>query len=280
MPKPVAYISLPKGLPTKLVRSTRELKAVCVLYQLKSLYVGGYICQFGKQAKAIATRFGYSERKLRTYVALLQQLGYLSKPNRHDLRLRGSKRLGEDYGVATTYYRIPTAELANLELLVRAFAVQENLDRQTYTIEQKLKAHYLRDRGIFTSTHQPAAVRRALRGFSVADARCTLTSRFVAAAENFEALPELNPFATLSRHGLARALSRKSKATGHRYALKMRQAGLLAEKPHRVFICDSSYQEFMRMRAALELDYSYQWAATGKVEKVLAHTLTLSLPKA
>ena len=271
------YISVPKGLPSQLVKNTRELKAMAVWYQLKAVRVCGVIKDFGRHAKAIAAVFGYSERKLRTYVQYLRAKGYIEKSNRHDLVLRASRLAGKTYGVAKTYYRIPTHRLHQLELELRALALQENLERQQFTLRRKLQDQYLRDSGITTPSHlQPAARRRALRGYDSAKMQATVSqhvAREQQSASTPACKPTLNPFVTLSRQGIARALGRRSKATGVRYARKLQACGLLTETKHQLFVCDASLQEFGFMREA-GFDHTYRFT-NGQVFKSLPNQLTI-----
>jgi hypothetical protein len=279
----VAYISLPKGLPTKLVYNTRELKAVAVWYQLKSLQVCGVIKDFGRHAKAIAANFGYSERKLRTYVAYLTERGYIERPNRHTLVLRASRLLGNEYSVAKTYYRIDATKLHQLELELRALALHENTRRQAYTLRHKLQEQYLRNQGIQNSSFlQPAAKRRVMRGFDLAQEVKKATTHFVATVPTLAQTPEINPFVTLSRAGISRMLSRSRKApglrygtaTGLRYAQKLRAAGLLTDRKHRVFVCDATLGEFHLMRSnGYDATFIYE---QGKVYKSLPNLISLS----
>lgn len=269
------YVSIPRGLPTKLVKSNRELKAVAVWYQLKSLLVGGYIRDFGQNAKDIAATFGYSESKLRKYVAVLQAMGYIERPNRHDLVLRSSKLLGTNYGVAKTYYRVASNKLHQLELELRALALRENLERQTFVKNKKLQEQHLHDNGILISSNlQPAARRRALRGYSESKEQAKATSHFVRQSQSPVHTPALNPFVTLSRAGIARSLSRKSKATGHRYAAKLVAAGLMSEKANHVFVCDATLQEYGFMRES-GYDHSFLFK-NGQVVKALSNNIVLS----
>ena len=269
------YVSIPKGLPTQLVKSNKGLKAVAVWYQLKSLLVGGYIRNFGTHAKDIATTFGYSESKLRKYVAILTQRGLIERPNRHDLVLRASKALGAEYGVAKTYYRVASNKLHQIELELRALALRENLERQTFVKNKKLQEQHLRDNGIHISSNlQPAARRRALRGYSESKEQDKAASHFVRQCQSPVHAPTLNPFVTLSRAGIARSLSRKSKSTGHRYAAKLVAAGLMSEKANHVFVCDATLQEYGFMRES-GYDHSFLYK-NGQVMKALSNNIALS----
>jgi hypothetical protein len=271
----VPYISLPKGLPTKLVQSTRELKAVAVWYQLKTLRVCGVIKDFGRNAKAIAATFGYSERKLRTYVAYLTQRGHIERPDRHTLVLRSSRLLSTEYGVAKRCHKIGATDFHQLELVIQELALTENIERQAHTVKGKLQEQYLRNEGIPNSSNlQPAAKKRLMRGFNLAQEMEKAASHFVATVSTLALTPTLNPFVTLSRGGIARALGRRSKATGFRYAQKLRAAGLLTEQKHRVFVCDASVSEYYLMRASgYDSTFIYE---KGKVYKALSNLLTLS----
>ncbi|QKG56981.1 hypothetical protein GKZ68_10300 [Hymenobacter sp. BRD128] len=262
--------------------NNRDLKAMTVLYQLKALFVGGVIQDFGQQAQHIAATYGYSISKLRSYVAVLCQMGLLTKPRRGTLVLASSRRIAAHHSLQVRgFHRLPSTQLTDLETRLRALALAENIDRQQYALEQKAITATLVSRGIPMPAHQqPQRLNHLKKTVQVAEAVGALQTRFtqeVATLAFDSRKADFNPFATLSRKGIARALGRHSKATGLRYAKLLTKVQLLTDEPRRVFVCDATKQEYSLMQEGLfGFDYSFRHTRTGKVEKWLSNLLTVN----
>ena len=280
------YVSIPQGLATAAVKTARELKAYSVFYQLKSLYVGGIIHDYRKKTNQIASTFGYSERKLRTYISVLKGFGLLEVVDKHDLVLRGSKYVSKLLGVSRKrFWRIPADKVSDLEDIFRVLALEEKMKQQRFRLESKVVASAISTRvGIPnpTTTLQPSRL-RMLRKAIVKDYGKLLTERQARYTETIASLNSKNPtaatifpWATLSRQGIATVLNRKSKATGHKYAKRFAALGLIQDERNTVFIGDFSYDEYNEMQeTVLGHDYSYQYVK-GEVHKVLPNTITMN----
>jgi predicted transcriptional regulator len=276
----VAYVSIPKGLASVAVASNRELKTYAVFYQLKSLYVGGVIFNYKSRVKEIAQNFGYSERKLRTYVKLLLERGLVEVQNKHNLLLRGSRALAQEQEVSEKkYWRVAVRHLRYLETVLQALALEENLIKQRYTLKNRVVEDIIATHvGIPNpaTTLQPARYHK-LRKTMVCDYEQVLQrtqSRYISDIASLQPLAtKVFPWATLSRQGIAQVLHRKSKATGQRYAKKLAALGLLTEQRNSVFIGDFSYDEFQQLqKTVLNYNPTYHFK-NGEVHKVLPNTL-------
>ncbi|WP_188559807.1 hypothetical protein [Hymenobacter glacieicola] len=252
------------------------MKAVCVLYQLKSLYVGGVVWNFSREAKAIANTFGYSEGKLRQYLSYIIKRGWASKRGRHTLVLRSRRVLTQEFGVSQYCHKVSTDHLYRLEEELTKLAVQENLGRQQHVIDTRLQDEYLAHNGKKRSSHlQPAARRRILRGFDLAAAQTSAKARYTAQVRTKSEVGVLNPFATLSRSGVARVFGRKSKAAGLRRVQKLKQHGLLSDCPHYVVIRPITLVEFKAMQRYAGGSHGAYRFYNGNLLKQLPNLLTV-----
>ena len=72
----IIKIRIHQGLPTKIVKDQKLLKAICVFYGLKYLYTGGIILNISKRYKEISKKLKISETNLKNKVkcAFLQHI--------------------------------------------------------------------------------------------------------------------------------------------------------------------------------------------------------------
>lgn len=280
------YVSIPQGLASIAVQSNRDLKAYAVFYQLKSLYVGGIIRNYRQKAIQIAQTFGYSERKLRTYIRVLSDMNLLEVVNRRDLVLRASKFVSKALGVSKKkFWRVPANQVSSLEDILRVLSLEEKILQQAYRLESKLVNSEISSRvGIQkpTSTLQPARL-RMLRKAIVQDYGKLLQEkqqRYTETIANLQSpvptTDSIFPWATLSRQGIATVLNRKSKATGHKYAKRFAKLGFIEDVRNTVFIGDFSYEEYIEMQeTVLHHDFSYKFVQ-GEVHKILPNIITIN----
>lgn len=280
------YVSIPMGLATQVVQTNRELKAYTVFYQLKSLYVGGIIHNYRQRTKLIASTFGYSERKLRTYISLLSKAGLIQVLNRHDLVLRASKFVAQLHGVSKKrFWRIAADKISQLEDIFRVLALEEKMQQQRFRLESKVVDSAISTRvGIQnpTTSLQPSRLRTLRKAF-VKDYDKLLLERQTRYTDSVATLQQPNtgkdsifPWATLSRQGIATVLNRKSKATGHKYAKRFAKLGFIQDERNTVFVGDFSYPEYIEMQeTALANNPTYQYI-NGEVHKVLPNIISMN----
>lgn len=280
------YVSIPCGLATVVVESNLLLKTYSVFYQLKSLYVGGIILDYHKKVDEIAKTFGYSERKLRTYIKSLKEIGIVEVVRKRHLVLRASKHVGKLFGVSCKrFWRVKTESVSDLEDLFRVLAIEENIKQQRFSLEEKVVASAISTRvGIPNpiKTLQPSRL-RILRKAVAKDYGSLLLERQTRYTETIASLNSpapteetIFPWATLSRQGIATVLNRKSKSTGHKYAKKFAALGYIQDERNTVFIGDFSYDEYNEMQeTVLGYDYSYEYVK-GEVHKVLPNIITMT----
>jgi hypothetical protein len=275
----VPYISVPKGLPSAIVQDTKLLKAVCIFYQLKSLYVGGIIHDYTKKYVDIASTFGYSDRKLRTYIKFLLEEGFATIDKNKSLVLMSSKKVAQKFGSSEKrFYKIPADKLSDLENVIKALALEENIGRQDHVIKKKVLESAFKGVGIKNPTTLSAsAYRRYKKVFSnnLDNMLVKIQQRYIQAISNLEN-PDSNffPFATLTRQGIASCLGRKSKATGMRYAKLLKSLDFLRDESNVIKVQESTYEEYLQLLDSTDHDYTYK-LIKGIIYKVLPNNISV-----
>ena len=233
-----AFISIPRGLPTSICRSTRTTKAITVFYQLKALYTGGVVLNMRRRYREVADTLAISESKLRSYVKYLQEDMDLVWWDGHHLTIRSSKVLTERWKVSKFRYKLPPdiyRDNAKLENVVYQLALAENQERQAYQYLQKLTRRQLglegKAKGERLSKAERTVFARVRRDFSKIVR--SEQKRFVHALStgylsgDFNAKDHLNPFFSFTRQKIAEILGKKSKSTGSRRLKKLKSYDLV-----------------------------------------------------
>lgn len=230
----INYISIPKGLPTKIVQNNRDFKMLVVFYQLKSLYVGGIIHDYTKKYNVIAEKFGISSSKLRSYISILLKMGWVYKDKNKSLVIRSKKMLSEAYGVSKYCYKIKIDVINDLENVIRTLVIKENQEKQVHLLKKKFVNKQMKKEGIAGSSNSQSKLfkkvskryrqyvennfekliekeKKRLYEIGVKEQCFTLINE----------LNKLNPFITTSRFNVSKLLNRRSKSTGSRYVKKL-----------------------------------------------------------
>ncbi|MDO7847636.1 hypothetical protein Q5H92_14805 [Hymenobacter sp. M29] len=189
--------------------------------------------------------------------------------------LGSSQKVALHYGVSTkAYYQFPTAQLSQLKLQFRTWAIEENLHTQKYRYHQHLKEQYLSRtlKGILPSHLTPQARRKVLRGFDLAREDKQNTQRFLDQVKALFTLTTIpNPFITLSSEGVARLFGKQWKGSGQYWIKKLVVAGLLTTTSHELdlgYFPSGTYFLYQE----LGMSKSYQWRE-GKLKKVFPNQL-------
>lgn len=280
--KIIDYVSFPMGLAPILTMNNRQLKAASILYQLKSIYVGGIIFDYKKQLDVIADSFGYSKRKLIDYIKMLKEESLAVEDNNGRLSLRSSKYIAQHFGLGQTgFHKIKKSDLADIETYIKALALQENLKTQEYNLEAKVMQKEIKAKvGIINPAALNAAadrrMRKAMRN-SMPELIKNQQERYIQAITTFQK-PEDNifPFITLSRQGIAKVVNRKSKSTGHRLAKKMVKLGYIADKAVSYSAGSYTWTEYNLLQEnVLAYNPSYTYKA-GEIIKVMPNNISMS----
>jgi hypothetical protein len=283
--KKLEYISIPRGLASALSRDTRMAKTMSVFYQLKSLYIGGIVHNFPARMKEIANTFGYSDRKLRTYISILKEEKLVSVDKNKSLTLRSSKFVGQKFKVSTTKYtKLNVDNLLDAEKLFMSLAIQENLMKQAYTLYDKVIDHAIYDSvGIKNPSTRMCrnSYRRLKKQYlgSIESELAHLQKRYTDSISNLEQ-PKgfLFPFLTLTRQGIATLFGKTSKSTGHRYAKLLSGLQFIHDRNNNNVIIKegATYEEYCAMiQHVFDYDYSFRFNK-GVIYKVLPNMISLN----
>lgn len=275
-------MSFPMGLAPVLAKNNRQLKAVAILYQLKSIYVGGIVLDYKKQLDVIADSFGYSKRKLTDYIKMLKEENLAVEDNNGRLSLRSSKHIAQYFGLGQTgFHKIMKSDLADIETYIKALSIQENLKTQEHNLHAKIMQQEVKAKvGIINpAALNPAAnrrMRKVLRN-SMPELIKNQQERYIQAITTFQK-PEddIFPFITLSRQGIATAVSRKAKSTGHRLAKKMIKLGYITDKAVSYSAGSFTWTEYNLLQEnVLGYNTSYTYKS-GEIIKVMPNNISMS----
>lgn len=226
----INYISIPKGLPTKIVQNNRDFKMLIVFYQLKSLYVGGIIHDYTKKYNVIAEKFGISSSKLRSYISILLKMGWVYKDKNKSLVIRSKKMLSEAYGVSKYCYKIKIDVINDLENVIRTLVIKENQEKQVHLLKKKLVNRQLDKEGRASSSKILARQTKIIKkyvnnNFENLVEKEKIRLRGIGFHDNctklIDEINKLNPFISTSRFNVSKILNRRSKSTGSRYVKKL-----------------------------------------------------------
>lgn len=279
---PIDYISIPRGLPSVLVNQNTQLKAVAILYQLKSIYVGGVILDHRKQLQMIADSFGYSKRKLTDYIKILKEEGLAEEDLRNgNLLLRSSKFINTHFGLKEAgFHKVLKSELANIEYVLKSLALEQNLRQQEHVLAEKIIHQEIANNtvGIIQAKSLSKAANRRLRKAIKPELPRLLKqeqTRYTTAITDFQpSHAPIMPFVTLSRQGVAKTVNRKSKSTGHRLMKKLVKLGYMNDAQHNLTIGSYTYDEYQLLQKnVVNYDFSYTYK-NGEIKKVLPNNIS------
>jgi DNA-binding HxlR family transcriptional regulator len=287
-PKIPSHVCISKGLLNSVMSNHADVKALAALYCLKGSLTCGRIKRYYALRATLAANFGISARTLDKYVARLEAMGYVRKhyryadaPTSYDLVLCSSKRLGSEHGTSTAkYHKIQFTTLRELVITLDAVGAREKKNQNTYAITQKRQNAYLKsNRTAYPATLQPAARKRALRGYDDEAQAAKDTTHFAhqVATADYTTTPAriASPHADMSLNGLRKVFGCKSKTTCARRLKAMQEAGLIEVKKHRIATnFPATLKEYAILReTTLKGDYSYQWEK-GTIYKVMPNVVT------
>jgi len=243
--KLVPYLSIPRGLATKIVKDNIDLKNITTLYQLKALYNGGIILKIKDRYETIAKELGYGKTKLRENINNLVNWG-LASYEHGNLSLKNKYHLTERYGVSKYCYKVSITQndLQNLEAVFKALAIYEAQQRQVFRITHKLIANQIREEGK-TKPQAPEKVKSLVRKNIRVNWEKIMEKKTLAflrglvsdkkpfsQAQAFTSKKPINPLCSFSRIGVARILGKSSKSTGSRIMDDLISLGYATELNH------------------------------------------------
>jgi hypothetical protein len=280
------YISIPKGLPSAIINDNKLLKSVCILFKLKSLYKSGVIKNYTRRYSEISKHpnINCSESKLRNYISILREYGYVRKDKNKNLHLVSKSKLRSEFEVSKFSYKISKDQICNLEDMLKALVLAENLQQQKNNVIDKIifdEYSIGKEKG-----SRPSKALNKIKKFVEHDFNSCLSrqqARYAHTVKNDlqSDTPDFFPFITLSRNGIARKLNRKSKSCGYRYAQKFKKLGYIeSDVPNYVIIeSNVTYDYFRKFKAMFNFSefVPYLKYSRGRILRVLPNNLQMTL---
>jgi DNA-binding Lrp family transcriptional regulator len=251
----IIKIRIHQGLPTKIVKDQKLLKAICVFYGLKYLYTGGIILNISKRYEEISKKLEISETNLRSKIKYLIELGLITREN-NNLTFAGFTKIKQILKLKTfKCFRVDYKTPKNLEILIKCLSIEENYKKQEYKLQQKVIKEELKRFGTIEAKNTKKKIIQKIKaGIG------PLTEKYKKREPKFSINKdylnkEINHVTTLSRQGVAKLFNRISKSTGTRFVNKIKKYGYVIEDEKRI---DLIYKKFnFKMFRSLELDSSY-----------------------
>ena len=143
-------LKIPRNLSQAILNDRDKLKAVCVYLELKPLYYNGQIENARQRADELAWFLYLSRRKYYYIMRRLVKMGLATIDQDGTLYLASWKKFFALYGIQRPgrfrFYRLKNDYCKAVEVLIRRFALEENLKQQEYQVEHKIfeseiKAH-------------------------------------------------------------------------------------------------------------------------------------------
>ncbi len=280
------YISIPKGLPSAIINDNKLLKSICILFKLKSLYKSGVIKNYTRRYNEISKHpnINCSESKLRNYISILRDYGYVRKDKNKNLHLVSKTQLRSEFEVSKFSYKISKEQICNLEDMIKALVLTENLQQQKNNVIDKIifdEYSIGKEKG-----SRPSKALTKIKRFVEHDFKSCLSrqqARYAHTVKNDlqSDVPDFFPFITLSRNGIARKLNKKSKSTGNRYIEKFKTMGLVvSDEPNYIIIEHNvSYDYFKKFKSMFNFnDYvPYLRYSRGRILRILPNNLQMTL---
>lgn len=248
-------IRINSGLPTKIVKDQKLLKAFCVFYSLKYLYSGGIILNISKRYQELSKKLQISETNLRSKVKYLIEIGLITKEN-NNLTFAGFSAIKKKYKIKTfKSFRLEYKNPKGLEVFIKCAAIEENLKKQEYKLQQKILNEELRKFGKIEAKSIRKKIIKQLKS-NIGILTENYKKREPSYSLNKTKLKnEVNPVTTLSRLGVADLFGRKSKSTGTRFINKLKKYDCILEDNKRIDLVQRKFN--YHMFRSLELDSSY-----------------------
>lgn len=213
------------------MNNNKLLKAIVVLYQLKSLYKSGTIKKYTKRYSELARHknINCSESRLRNYISILKEYGYVYKDHNKDLVLKSKNKLKEEFGVSKFNYKISNIYISNLELVIKQLVLHENLTKQEYNVKNKLVYYEYGVGKVKGSSDSSFNKLKKIVNKNYEHLLKKYQTRYIQNIQDPTSVKvtDFHPYVTLSRKGIAKTLNRVSKSTGYRYMKRFKEFDMI-----------------------------------------------------
>lgn len=253
-----------RGLPTKLVRNKRRLRAYAIYLDLSGLTKNKSIHHYHLRIPQLAATLKVCKPTLEKWVKELIRRRW-AWMEYGDLRFIGRCKLALQLGEVANkaYYKIKTTDFRNIELHLRGLSIEENKQRQHHKLNQKITNREVKSAKIkcektkewFAKTLNVHKLKGKLRAVNI--------------------LTPINKEVTLSRQGIARVFNLTSKKSGTYWAKKLRDSGIIKDETQKLLCLGRMAKDYFR---ELQLKSKrYLFYRNGRAYCRLPNYLTYSL---
>jgi hypothetical protein len=134
-------LKVPANLAGKILSDRFLMRSVCMYLELKPLFYNGELYNAKKRHAAIAAYLCMGKSSYRYKIMHLERIGLVRFDESGTMFLASWKQFFRIYGIERPgrfrFYRLKN-QYVNSEHLIRRFAIEENLKKQAYEIEQKI----------------------------------------------------------------------------------------------------------------------------------------------
>lgn len=201
-----------KGLSIELVKNKAKLRAYCICVDLAQLTANRSIHNYEKRLEALANTLGIHVKTLKKYLKLILEQGWATIQG-SSLNFTGRWKVAKLIGDCSRkgHWQIEARDFKELELHIRAIAIEENKIRQHESINKKLIAREVKKAKIFCKVIK----KKFAKTVNVKLQRDKLRAVNVVAPINKEV--------TLSREGVARLYGNTSANSGMYWVKKLKK---------------------------------------------------------
>lgn len=226
-------IRIHRELPAKIVDNSKLLKALAVFYGLKFIYVGGIIINMTGRYKEISDKLKISPNNLRSKIKTLIEIGLIKKEGRN-IFFSGFNQIGKTFNTKSNKsYRISYTDVKALEIIIKALAIENNLEKQRHKVKEKIIKEELRRYGKIEAKTIRNKIKKYIRK-NILFYSERYHKRVPSKSNNIFSENKLNTDISISRLGVAGLLGRVSKSTGSRAVNKMKNLNLLESDRKRI----------------------------------------------
>lgn len=129
-------VKIPVGIAERLLTNKKEFKALCIYFRLKALYYSGVIKHWKKYTSELCEHLEVSRNNFKSKINYLVQNDFAEFDGEH-LRLCSLRKVAMRYGTKAKRKHLINST-REIELQVRAIAVNENLKQQQHVATNKL----------------------------------------------------------------------------------------------------------------------------------------------
>lgn len=200
-----------KGIAAQLVSDKTLLRAFSIAVDLAGLTKSRSIHNYKERIKALSNTLRINHKTLHKYLKIILKKGWAVEEN-NNLCFISRRKVAKKFGVCQKgYWAIETGGFKDLELHIRAIAIEENKHKQHEAINQKIISREVKKAKI----HCKVIKKRFAKTVNVKRHRDQLRAVNI--------IMPINSEVTLSRKGIAKLYGLKNAKSGSYWASKIKK---------------------------------------------------------